>query len=86
MSGQDPAEYAGRILRDVIAGTLRTGNQDCSSNRESWDEDLIDHDFIEECGRDKGIEVPSVEDVRQALAKLPGSLAEQIIADREDRL
>lgn len=47
----------------------------------------IDREFLEECRRElaNGGPIPTLEEVRAINAKIVGSMAEQIIADREDR-
>jgi predicted DNA-binding antitoxin AbrB/MazE fold protein len=49
-------------------------------------EDLIDWEYLEEC-RERATEgpVPTLEEVRQILSKIPGSLADDIIAERQMR-
>ena len=49
-------------------------------------EDLIDHRFVADCTRDNELDIPTIEEVRQGLAKIPGCLAQDIIAEREDRV
>jgi hypothetical protein len=49
-------------------------------------EDLIDDEAIESCAREvEGKEVPSIEEVRQMLSKISGSMAQAVIEEREDR-
>jgi putative addiction module CopG family antidote len=49
-------------------------------------EDLIDYEAIESCAREvEGKDVPSIEEVRQMLSKIPGSMAQPVIEEREDR-
>jgi hypothetical protein len=49
-------------------------------------EDLIDYDAIESCAREvEGKDVPSIEEVRAALSKIRGSMAQVVIEEREDR-
>ncbi|HXD85985.1 MAG TPA: hypothetical protein VN641_05810 [Urbifossiella sp.] len=45
---------------------------------------LLDRDYHAECSTESN-DVPSLAEVRAILAKLPGSLAESIIADRDER-
>jgi predicted DNA-binding antitoxin AbrB/MazE fold protein len=49
-------------------------------------EDLIDWEYMEEC-RERAAEgpVPTLEEVREMLSKIPGSLADDIIAERQLR-
>lgn len=85
LSGQDPAQFARQIIRECLASpgagsdlpTVRRA-------RHGW-EALIDGDFVADCALRPGEQAPTIEEVREALAKIPGSLAEELIADREDR-
>ena len=48
--------------------------------------DLIDWEAIESCACVvEGKDVPSIEEVRQMLSKIPGSMAQVVIEEREDR-
>ncbi len=47
--------------------------------------DLLDTEFIEWCARKSEGDVPSIEDVRQMLSKIKGSMADVIIAERDER-
>ncbi len=47
--------------------------------------DLLDIEFIEWCARKSEGDVPSIEDVRQMLSKIKGSMADVIIAERNER-
>jgi hypothetical protein len=80
LSGRDPARYAQQIIRDHLA-SLPPETDEAKPTLD----DLIDHEFIAVCGQSNGEDVPSIEEVREILAKIPGSLAKDIIADREDR-
>jgi hypothetical protein len=48
-------------------------------------DDLIDTEFLAECQQLADDNV-TLEEVRRALAKIPGSMAEQVIQDRSDRV
>ena len=48
-------------------------------------EELVDSEFLADCEALADDDV-SLEQVRAALAKIPGSLAEQVIRDRADRV
>jgi hypothetical protein len=49
-------------------------------------DDLIDHDTIAYCARAiEGKDVPSIEEVRQMLSKISGSMAQTVIEERENR-
>ncbi len=47
--------------------------------------DLLDTEFMEWCARKSEGEVSSIEEVRQMLSKIKGSMADVIIAEREER-
>ncbi len=47
--------------------------------------DLLDTEFMEWCARKSEGEVASIEEVRQMLSKIKGSMADFIIAEREER-
>ena len=44
-----------------------------------------DEDVRRWCAEQAGEQVPSLEDVRQMLSKLPGSMADVVIAERDER-
>ena len=48
-------------------------------------DDLVDAEFLRDCEAEADDSV-SIESVRAALAKIPGSLAEEIRRQRDDRL
>jgi predicted DNA-binding antitoxin AbrB/MazE fold protein len=48
-------------------------------------ENLLDAEFMEWCARKSAGEVPSIEAVRQMLSKIKDSIADVIIAEREER-
>jgi len=81
LSGQDPVQLDRQIIRDCLASSPAVDARQAQHGLEA----LIDRDFIADCARDPGERVPTIEEVRESLAKIPGSLAEEIIADREDR-
>ena len=48
--------------------------------------DPIDWEAIESCSREvEGKDVPSIEEVRQRLSKISGSMAQAVIEEREER-
>jgi hypothetical protein len=53
------------------------------ANGESW-EDLVDHDFLKTYAHEADDSV-NLETVRQAMAKIPGRLADDIRAERDER-
>jgi hypothetical protein len=58
----------------------KTGRRKSAKKFSSSLEDLIDHQFVADCARDNVLDIPTIEEVRQDLAKIPGSLAQDIIA------
>jgi hypothetical protein len=89
LSGRDPVQYVQKLIRDDIQALPRSSEPHEASAREADSaalDALIDHEFVAECEREtEGKDVPSLEEVRKLLAKIPGSLAQEIIAEREDR-
>src|SRR5262245_55166066 len=84
LSGRDPAQYLQELVRDHIQAAPREGIGEVASAKGL--DDLIDHEFVAECEREvEGKDIPTIEEVRRMLSKIPGSLAEDIIAEREDR-
>jgi predicted DNA-binding antitoxin AbrB/MazE fold protein len=51
---------------------------------EETEEPWLDLEYLAECAADNHDDV-SLEDVRRALAKIPGSLTADFVAEREDR-
>lgn len=87
LCGRDPAQYVQQIIRDHIQHGPSPGSPGNGGLLEAATtlEDLIDHQFVADCARDNELDIPTIEEVRQGLAKIPGSLAKDIIAEREDR-
>jgi hypothetical protein len=87
LSGRDPAQYVQKLIRDDIQAILRSsGRDEASAEGAAALDPLIDHEFVAECEREiEGKDIPTIEEVRQMLSKIPGSLAQEIIAEREDR-
>ena len=44
-----------------------------------------DEDFRKWCAEQVGEQVPSLEEVRRILSKIPGSMADVVITDRDER-
>jgi hypothetical protein len=83
MRGQDAVQYARQVIRDHI----RDGNLPgaVASEATTFD-DLIDDEAVAACAREiEGEDVPSIEEVRQALSKIHESMATAVIEEREDR-
>ena len=85
LCGRDPVQHAQQIIRENIRGSLGEPAEEGTNQSKPTLEDLIDHEFIADCARQDSGDAPTIEEVRELLAKIPGSLAEEIIADREDR-
>ena len=87
LSGRDPAQYVQKLIRDDIQSRPRPSGPDEIPAEEAAALDaLIDHEFVADCEREiEGKDIPTIEEVRQRLSRIPGSLAQEIIAEREDR-
>jgi hypothetical protein len=86
-SGRDPEQYIQELVRDHIQASAEVGvrHEDLAGGTATLD-DLIDHEFVADCAREtQGTGIPTIEEVRRMLSRIPGSLAEEIIAEREDR-
>jgi Arc/MetJ-type ribon-helix-helix transcriptional regulator len=85
-SGQFPSEEA--VLEEAVR-RFRQEDQDgraANDTEISKPEDLIDSEAIAYCAREvEGKTVPSIEEVRGMLAKIPGSMAQAVIEEREGR-
>jgi hypothetical protein len=86
-SGRDLAGY----IHQLLAGHLRSPKPGSEHAEEANGgtapvRDLIDYEAIEACAREvKGKVVPSIEEVRDMLSKIPGSMAQMVVDEREDR-
>ncbi|MEO2090467.1 MAG: hypothetical protein ABGY75_13360 [Gemmataceae bacterium] len=65
---------------DELVARLLTDDLSPRPNADRW----VDAEYHAECAADT-TPVPTLAEVRAILAKLPGSLAADVIADREDR-
>src|SRR4051812_29968055 len=86
-SGCDLAGYIHGILRSQAQLPREPdGTRDDGDDPARDPDDLIDREAIKSCGRTiEGAMVPSIEEVRQRLSKIPGSMARVVIEEREDR-
>jgi predicted DNA-binding antitoxin AbrB/MazE fold protein len=76
------AVYENGVLRPLEPVPLREGQEVILTISEGAD-DLIDADFLRECaGADLAV---SLQAVRDALAKIPGPLTDDIRAERDER-
>lgn len=70
-----------RRLREYNENACRT-----EQNARATTIDLIDYEAIKHCSREvEGKDVPSLAEVRCMLAKIPGSMAQAVIEEREHR-
>jgi putative addiction module CopG family antidote len=85
-SGEFPSEEA--VLQEAIR-RFRQADQDshpADDAEKATLHQLIDWEAIESCAREvEGKDVPSIEEVRRMLAKIPGSMAQAVIEEREER-
>ncbi len=84
LCGRDPSDHVHQLIRDDLASADQVRDEAVANRRKPTPEDLLDHEFIAQCAKVDSREVPSVDEVRRALAKIPGALSEEIIADRGD--
>ncbi len=85
-SGEFPCEEA--VLQEAVRRFRQEDQNGCSAHdaEKAKLDDLIDHEAIETCARNvEGKDLPSIEEVRRILSKIPGSTAQAVIEDREDR-
>jgi Arc/MetJ-type ribon-helix-helix transcriptional regulator len=84
--GDFPSEEA--VLQEAVRRFRQEDQDRCRADDDERAtlEDLIDYEAIEYCAREvEGKQVPSIEEVRQMLSKIPGSMARAVIEEREDR-
>jgi len=85
-SGQFPSEQA--VLEEAVR-RFRQEEQDGSgadAAEQAAPVDLIDHEAIACCAREvEGKVVPSIDEVRRMLSKIPGPMSQVVIEQREDR-
>jgi len=78
------AIYQGGVLRPVEPLDLKENQRVTVTVTDSTDEELLDTDYIRYCEENADYSV-TLEEVRQALSKIPGSMTEDFKAEREDR-
>ncbi len=80
-------ELAGRRVRLTVLDELTTpAAHERATAAKPIPEDLIDVEFVADCEKKSdGQDIPSIDEVRHRLAKIPGSLAQETVANREDR-
>jgi|GEM_PF-1908871 len=77
-SGQELEEFAINALRKAVETPWLL------SPHGDDDDSLLDVEYIAACGQEADPSI-TLESVRQILAKIPGSLADDIIAERDER-
>lgn len=87
-----PAELEQRILgrahesrkpvEEVAVDLILQGLQEEPSNQK---ESVLDNEFMDDCSREADASV-TIETVRQILARIPGSISADIIAERAERI
>jgi Arc/MetJ-type ribon-helix-helix transcriptional regulator len=85
-SGEFPSEEA--VLQEAVRRFRREDQNGCRADdaEKPTPQDLIDYEAIEYCAREvEGKDVPSIEEVRRMLSKIPGSMAQAVIEEREGR-
>ena len=83
-SGDFPSEEA--VLQEAVRRFQQDDQLGPGSDEKAMAEDLIDYEAIKYCARElEGKDVPSIEEVRRFLAKIPGSMAQAVIEERETR-
>ncbi len=83
-SGDFPSEEA--VLQEAVRRFQQEEQPGPGCEEKAMAEDLIDHQAIRYCARElEGKDVPSIEEVRRFLAKIPGSMAQAVIEERENR-
>jgi predicted DNA-binding antitoxin AbrB/MazE fold protein len=90
MTKQVEAVYENGVLRPLEPLPLRERQKVSVTIADTEDPlaSMIDHAFVERARREvEAMEhIPTLEEVRRILSKIPGSLSADIIAEREDRL
>ena len=85
MSKQIEAIYENGVLRPLEPLSLDEHQRvTITLAEESGEEDLFDPAFTRWCA-EQSRNAPSLEEVRQALAKIQGSMADVVIAERDER-
>jgi putative addiction module CopG family antidote len=84
-SGQFPSEEA--VLQEAVRRYRQEEEGSGAADAENASsQDLIDSEAIAYCAREvEGKDVPSLEEVRRMLSKIPGPMSLVVIEEREDR-
>lgn len=84
MIHQLEAVWQGGVLHPLQALDLPENQRVSLTVQEAIDEELLDTDYIRYCEANADYSI-TLEQVRKALASIPGSMTEDFIAEREDR-
>ena len=79
--GTTPAEWIQEHLPKRCE--IEDGNEDAYQRTTKFDH-LLDSDFLANCAKEADPSI-TLESVRQALSKIPGSMTDDFIAEREER-
>ena len=75
--GEKKGKDLSTALREAVNAYL--------DQRSEEDEDWLDTEYLKWCKEElKGKEIPTLEEVRQALSSIPGSLSDAIVAERDE--
>lgn len=75
---------SGQPLEEFVLNTLRKAVTTASATNGLIDDSWLDIEYMTACAREADSSV-TLESVRRILAKLPGSLADDISAERDER-
>jgi predicted DNA-binding antitoxin AbrB/MazE fold protein len=78
------AIYEGGVLRPLQPLDLRENQRVSVIVSDSIDDEALDNDYIRFCEDNADYSI-TLEQVQQALAKIPGSMTADFVAEREDR-
>jgi Arc/MetJ-type ribon-helix-helix transcriptional regulator len=83
-SGQFPSVEA--VLQEAVRRFRLEDESGCGTEEQPAPVDPVDHEAVTYCARQvEGEDVPSIEELRQSLAKIRGSMAQAVIEERQDR-
>lgn len=83
-SGEFPTEEA--VLQEALRRFRRAEDPESAADEDFASANPIDYDAIAYCAREiQGKDIPSIEEVRRILSKVPGSMAQAVAEEREGR-
>jgi hypothetical protein len=87
LSGRDLAGYIRQLLlAQLRTSALRNEKPEAAETTAFGSESLIDFVAIEVCAREvEGKRMPAIGTIRRMLSKIPDSMAQVVIEEREDR-